>query len=83
MLGAKGWVSGLGVAFPKEDCAIWELSQQGRYEEALEIYRWYMPLLHFDVVPKLVHLMKLTSKAVSPSPTPNAWKGIRRSPEAD
>jgi len=64
MLGAKGWISGLGVAFPREDCALWELSQQGRYEEALELYRWYMPLLHFDVVPKLVHLMKLTSKAV-------------------
>ena len=64
MLGAKGWVSGLGVAFPEEDLAIWELSQQGRYKEALEIYRWYMPLLHFDTVPKLVHLMKLTSKAM-------------------
>lgn len=64
MLGAKGWVSGLGVAFPQEDCAIWELSQQGRYEEALELYRWYMPLLHFDTVPKLVHLMKLTAQSV-------------------
>ncbi|NQY11030.1 MAG: dihydrodipicolinate synthase family protein [Flavobacteriales bacterium] len=62
MLGAKGWITGLGVAFPEEDLAIYQLQQEGRYEEALEIYRWYMPMLIFDVVPHLVHLIKLTSQ---------------------
>ena len=58
-LGAKGWISGTVSAFPREDYAIWTLCQQGRYQEALEIYRWYTPMLHMDTVPKLVQLMKL------------------------
>ena len=58
-LGVKGWISGTVSAFPKEDHAIWTLCQEGRYKEALEIYRWYTPLLHMDAVPKLVQLIKL------------------------
>lgn len=63
-LGAKGWISGTVSAFPKEDHAIWTLIQEGRYKEALEIYRWYTPLLHMDAVPKLVQLIKLCCKEV-------------------
>ncbi len=58
-LGVSGWISGTVSAFPKEDHAIYSLCQQGRYAEALEIYRWYTPLLHMDAVPKLVQLIKL------------------------
>lgn len=58
-LGVSGWISGTVAAFPKEDHAIYTLCQQGRYAEALEIYRWYTPLLHMDAVPKLVQLIKL------------------------
>ncbi|MCZ6704425.1 MAG: dihydrodipicolinate synthase family protein, partial [Bacteroidetes bacterium] len=31
----------------------------GRVEEALAIYRWFMPLLHLDVSTKLVQNIKL------------------------
>ena len=59
MLGAVGWVAGLVCAFPEETVAIYELARAGRYHEALEIYRWFMPMLHLDVSTKLVQNIKL------------------------
>jgi 4-hydroxy-tetrahydrodipicolinate synthase len=64
MLGAVGWVAGLVCAFPEETVAIYELAKTGRYEEALAIYRWFMPLLHLDVSSKLVQNIKLTEAIV-------------------
>ena len=61
MLGAVGWVSGLVNAFPRENRLLWDLATAGRYEEALEVYRWYMPLLHLDTHSKLVQYIKLAS----------------------
>lgn len=59
MVGAVGWVAGLVVAFPKETVAIYRLAKAGRYEEALEIYRWFRPLLDLDVSTNLVQNIKL------------------------
>jgi 4-hydroxy-tetrahydrodipicolinate synthase len=58
-LGADGWVAGLVCAFPKETVAIFNLVKAGRIEEAIEIYRWFMPLLELDIHPKLVQYIKL------------------------
>ncbi len=58
-LGAVGWVAGLVCAFPKETVAIYQLVQQKKYDEALNIYRWFMPLLELDIHPKLVQYIKL------------------------
>ncbi|HJO29179.1 MAG TPA: dihydrodipicolinate synthase family protein [Acidobacteriota bacterium] len=60
MLGCTGWVSGLVDAFPQENRALWDAAMSGDYERALEIYRWYMPMLRFDSHPKLVQYIKLT-----------------------
>lgn len=59
LLGVSGWVSGLVNAFPDENRVIWDLAVSGRWEEAREIYRWYMPLLHLDTRVKLVQCIKL------------------------
>ena len=59
MLGCTGWISGLTNVFPKESVAIYKLAEQGRYAEALEIWRWFLPLLRLDTVPKLVQCIKL------------------------
>jgi len=59
MLGAVGWVSGLVNAFPEENRLLWDLATAGRYEEALNVYRWYTPLLHLDTHVKLVQYIKL------------------------
>ena len=59
LLGATGWVSGLVDAFPQENIRLWNLAMAGKWEEAREIYRWFMPLLHLDTHTKLVQYIKL------------------------
>jgi 4-hydroxy-tetrahydrodipicolinate synthase len=59
LLGAVGWVSGLVNAFPHENRLLWDLATAGRYREAVEVYRWYTPVLHLDTMPKLVQYIKL------------------------
>lgn len=58
-LGADGWVAGLVCAFPRETVAIYQLAKAGRIQEAITIYRWFMPLLELDIHPKLVQYIKL------------------------
>jgi 4-hydroxy-tetrahydrodipicolinate synthase len=61
--GADGWVAGLVCAYPAETVAIYELVKAGKIDEALEIYRWFMPLLELDIVPQLVQNIKLAEVA--------------------
>jgi 4-hydroxy-tetrahydrodipicolinate synthase len=63
LMGAQGWVAGLVCAFPAETVAIYELAKAGRVGEALEIYRWFLPLLELDVSPQLVQNIKLAEVA--------------------
>ncbi len=58
MLGCTGWISGLTNVFPQESVAIFKLAEQGRYQEALEIWRWFLPLLRLDTIPTLVQCIK-------------------------
>lgn len=62
-MGADGWVAGLVCAFPKETVAIYRLVQAGKHKEALEIYRWFLPLLELDINAKLVQNIKLAEVA--------------------
>lgn len=64
MLGCVGWIAGLVCAFPKETVAIWTLAQQGRYAEARDLYRWFMPLLHLDFSVRFVQNIKLVEHMV-------------------
>lgn len=59
LMGANGWIAGLVCAFPAETVAIYELQKAGKIKEALEIYRWFLPLLELDINPKLVQNIKL------------------------
>jgi len=59
LMGAHGWVAGLVCAFPAETVAIFRLVKAGRVEEALAIYRWFMPVLELDIHAKLVQYIKL------------------------
>lgn len=64
-MGAVGWVAGLVCAFPDETVAIWRLANEGRFEEARAIYRWFEPLLTLDVTPQLVQNIKLVEAIVT------------------
>lgn len=59
LMGADGWVAGLVCAFPKETVAIYRLVKAGKIDEALKIYRWFLPVLELDVSTKLVQNIKL------------------------
>lgn len=60
-LGADGLVAGLVDAFPKETVVLYNLVKSGKMEEAINIYRWFMPLLELDIHPKLVQYIKLAA----------------------
>ena len=60
-LGADGLVAGLVDAFPAETVALYRLVKAGQYNEALKIYRWFLPLLELDILPKLVQYIKLAA----------------------
>ena len=64
VLGAHGWVGGLVCAFPKETMAVFNLIKAGKMEEAVKIYRWFLPLLELDIHPKLVQYIKLAEAEV-------------------
>ncbi len=63
LMGADGWVAGLVCAFPAETVAIYKLSKAGRIQEALDIYRWFLPILELDITPQLVQNIKLAEVA--------------------
>ena len=62
-MGADGWVAGLVCAFPAETVAVYNLAKAGRTKEALNIYRWFLPLLELDISSKLVQNIKLAEVA--------------------
>lgn len=62
LFGAVGWVSGLTNSFPRESVEMFRLAKAGRTEEALALYRWFMPLLHLDTATKLVQYIKLVNQ---------------------
>jgi dihydrodipicolinate synthase/N-acetylneuraminate lyase len=58
VMGADGWVAGLVDAFPKETVAVFAYTKAGKIDEALTIYRWFLPLLELDISPQLVQNIK-------------------------
>jgi dihydrodipicolinate synthase/N-acetylneuraminate lyase len=59
ILGIDGWVAGSGIAFPRENQRFWELTREGRWDEARTMYRWFFPLLQLDTHVKFVQYIKL------------------------
>jgi 4-hydroxy-tetrahydrodipicolinate synthase len=59
VLGIDGWVAGVGIAFPRENQYLWDLTRQGAWEQARAFYRWFTPLLHLDTHVKFVQYIKL------------------------
>lgn len=63
--GAEGWIAGLVNAFPRESVALFNYAQQQNWAAAFELYRWFLPLLRLDTVPKFVQLIKLVQQLVN------------------
>ncbi|MBV8569450.1 MAG: dihydrodipicolinate synthase family protein [Acidobacteriaceae bacterium] len=62
--GATGWIAGLANAFPRDSVDLFELALLGEKQRAFELYRWFLPMLRFDVVPKFVQLIKHAQELV-------------------
>lgn len=62
--GAVGWIAGLVNAYPEESVRLFELARDGKRAEAEALYRWFLPLLRLDTVPKFVQLIKLVQQQV-------------------
>jgi len=62
--GASGWIAGLVNAFPKESVALYNYAMRGETKKADALYRWFLPLLRMDTVPKFVQLIKLVQQEV-------------------
>jgi 1-pyrroline-4-hydroxy-2-carboxylate deaminase len=56
--GATGWVAGLADALPRESVDLFNYGMNGTKKEAAELYRWFLPLLRLDTVPKFVQFIK-------------------------
>lgn len=83
LLGARGWVSGLTNAFPRESIALYEAAVRGDLATARAIYRWFMPLLHLDADHDLVQAIKLAEQVMGRGcervrPPRHALTGARR-----
>ena len=63
-VGATGWVAGLANALPRESVDLFNYGIQGQHRKAFELYRWFLPLLRMDTVPKFVQLIKLVQAEV-------------------
>lgn len=59
ILGLDGWVAGTGIAFPRENQQLWQLTREGRWDEARRLYRWFQPLLKLDTHGHFVQYIKL------------------------
>lgn len=64
LAGAEGWIAGLVNAFPRESVAVFNDAQNGDIAKAFQLYRWFLPLLRLDVVPKFVQLIKFVQQEV-------------------
>jgi 1-pyrroline-4-hydroxy-2-carboxylate deaminase len=74
--GATGWVAGLVNAMPVESVRLFDLAirasapaapsaaQAQARAAADELYRWFLPLLTLDTVPRFVQLIKLVQQQV-------------------
>jgi len=60
--GAVGWVAGLANALPEESVELFRFAAEGEFDKAFAIYKWFLPLLRMDAVPKFVQLIKLVQQ---------------------
>src|SRR5678815_122490 len=62
VMGAVGWIAGLVNALPEESVALFNYAMDRNREKAMDLYKWFLPLLRMDTVPKFVQLIKLVQQ---------------------
>lgn len=62
--GATCWVAGTANALPLECVTLFNYARQGDYDRAFHLYKWIMPLMRLNAVPKFVQMTKLMQSVV-------------------
>jgi 1-pyrroline-4-hydroxy-2-carboxylate deaminase len=62
--GAVCWVAGTANALPTECVALFNYAIQQDYDKAFHLYKWIMPLMRLNAVPKFVQMTKLMQSVV-------------------
>jgi 4-hydroxy-tetrahydrodipicolinate synthase len=57
-------VAGLANALPRESVELFNYAFHGDREKAFQLYRWFLPLLRMDTVPRFVQLIKLVQSEI-------------------
>jgi 4-hydroxy-tetrahydrodipicolinate synthase len=74
--GARGWIAGLVNAYPAESVQLYELAMKGdkaSKAKADVLYKWFLPMLRLDTVPKFVqHIKWIQNKTHGSSATVRA-----------
>ena len=61
----------------RESVRLFELASRGEKEAAAKLYKWFLPLLRLDTVPKFVQLIKYAQELV------NLGSGRMRAPRLE
>lgn len=64
LMGATAWIAGFANAFPRQSVELFELCRAGRWPEALELYRAFLPVLRWDADPRFVQAVKVAEEEV-------------------
>lgn len=64
VMGAVGWIAGLVNALPRESVDLFNYAMRRDPARAIPLYKWFLPLLRMDTVPKFVQLIKLVQQEV-------------------
>jgi 1-pyrroline-4-hydroxy-2-carboxylate deaminase len=74
LCGATGWASAVSNALPEEGIKLFQLSKEGKRDEARRLYRSLVRLYHYDTVPQmfqaLKYMMELAGQPVGPTRPP-------------
>ncbi|WP_222425281.1 dihydrodipicolinate synthase family protein [Planktothrix tepida] len=62
--GATSWVAGTANALPRESVLLFNYAIQGNNDKAFKLYKWMMPLMRLNAVPKFVQMTKLMQETV-------------------
>ncbi|MEP6598436.1 MAG: dihydrodipicolinate synthase family protein [Actinomycetota bacterium] len=59
LMGATGWIAGYVNALPAQSVRLFALCAEGRWDDALPLYRAMLPALRWDSLPTFVQAIKI------------------------
>ena len=76
LLGATGWIAGMGLAFPKENQLFWDLAIAGDYKAAREA----LCVVHAAPAPRYASEVRPVHQTCYPGNRPGRRMGARATP---